>query len=108
MIWVFLVYLTILLLVGVITQRATRGMKGFLLGDRRTGPWTTALSYEATAYSGWLMLGFPGRAFSRGLGALWVGLSCVLGDGLNWVTVAKRLREETSRLGALTIPEYLE
>ena len=83
-------------------------MKGFLLGDRRTGPWATALSYEATAYSGWLMLGFPGRAFSRGLVAIWVGVACVLGDALNWVTVARRLREQTSRLGALTIPEYLE
>src|SRR5262245_31844503 len=108
MIGIFLLYLAILLFIGVMTRRAARGMKGFLLGDRETGPWTTALSYEATAYSGWLMLGFPGRAFSRGLGAVWVGLTCVLGDTLNWVTVAKRLREETSRLGALTVPEYLE
>ena len=44
------------------------------------GPFTTALSYEATAYSGWLMLGFPGRAFSRGLIAAWVGIACVVGD----------------------------
>ena len=39
------------------------------LVDRKMGPWLTALSYEATAYSGWLMLGFPGRGFSRGLAA---------------------------------------
>ncbi len=30
------------------------------------GPWLTTLSNESTAYGGWLMLGFPGRAFSRG------------------------------------------
>ena len=68
MAWVFFLYRAALLLIGVATRRAARGMSGFLLGDRRAGPWTTALSYEATAYSGWLVLGFPGRAFSRGHG----------------------------------------
>src|SRR5262249_58663149 len=108
MAWVVFLYLAVLLLIGAATRRATRGMGGFLLGDRRAGPWTTALSYEATAYSGWLMLGFPGRAFSRGIAAIWVGAACVLGDALNWVGVARRLREQTAQLGALTIPEYLE
>src|SRR5947199_7590076 len=108
MIWVFVLYLVVLLLIGAISERYTKGLEGFLLGDRRTGPWLTALSYEATAYSGWLMLGFPGRAFSRGVAAIWVGLACVLGDTLNWLAVARRLREQTAQLGALTIPEYLE
>jgi hypothetical protein len=75
---------------------------------RQMGPWLTALSYESTAYSGWLMLGLPGRAFKYGLAAVWVCVSCVLGDALNWGLVSRRLREETARLKALTIPEYLE
>jgi sodium/proline symporter len=108
MAWIFFLYLAVLLLIGFATRRATRGMDGYLLGERRTGPWTTALSYEATAYSGWLMLGYPGRAFGRGVAAIWVGIACVLGDALNWVGVARRLREQTVQLGALTIPEYLE
>jgi sodium/proline symporter len=108
MVWIFFLYLAVLLLIGFATRRATRGLSGYLLDDRRVGPWTTALSYEATAYSGWLMLGFPGRAFSRGIAAIWVGFACVLGDALNWVVVARRLREQTAQLGALTIPEYLE
>lgn len=108
MIWIFVGYLLILLLIGIVTERLTKGVEGFLLGDRAIGPWLTALSYEATAYSGWLMLGFPGRAFTRGFAAIWVGVSCVLGDALNWILVSRRLREETARLRALTIPEYLE
>src|SRR5262245_33930632 len=108
MIWVFLFYLAILLLIGFVSERYTRGQEGFLLGDRKVGPWVTALSYEATAYSGWLMLGFPGRAFGRGLVAIWVGLSCVVGDALNWLFVSRRLREQTEKLRALTIPQYLE
>ncbi|MGH9319512.1 MAG: hypothetical protein ACRD3V_06445 [Vicinamibacteria bacterium] len=30
----------------------------------------TALSYEATAYSAWLVLGFPGRAFTMRISTL--------------------------------------
>jgi sodium/proline symporter len=108
MLWVFLVYLAILLALGFISERYTKTLEGFLLGDRKTGPWLTALSYESTAYSGWLMLGFPGRAFSRGLAAIWAGVACVVGDSLNWLLVSRRLRDETERLRALTVPEYLE
>jgi sodium/proline symporter len=108
MLWVFLAYLGILLALGFVSRRYTRSLEGFLLGDRKTGPWLTALSYESTAYSGWLMLGFPGRAFSRGLAAIWAGVACVIGDSMNWILVSRRLRDETERLRALTVPEYLE
>jgi sodium/proline symporter len=108
MLWVFLVYLGILLILGFVAERYTKSLEGFLLGDRKMGPWLTALSYESTAYSGWLMLGFPGRAFSRGFAAIWAGVACVIGDSLNWILVSRRLRDETARLRALTVPEYLE
>jgi sodium/proline symporter len=108
MLWVFLLYLGILLVLGFIAERYTKSLESFLLGDRDMGPWLTALSYEATAYSGWLMLGFPGRAFSRGLSAIWAGVACFIGDSLNWILVSRRLREETEKLRALTVPEYLE
>ncbi|HJS75571.1 MAG TPA: sodium/proline symporter [Vicinamibacteria bacterium] len=108
MLWIFLAYLGILLALGFMAERYTKSLESFLLGDRKMGPWLTALSYEATAYSGWLMLGFPGRAFSRGLAAIWAGVACVIGDSLNWILVSKRLRDETGRLRALTVPEYLE
>jgi Na+/proline symporter len=108
MLWVFLVYLGVLLVLGFVAERYTKSLEAFLLGDRKMGPWLTALSYESTAYSGWLMLGFPGRAFSRGLAAVWAGVACVIGDSLNWLLVSQRLRDETARLRALTVPEYLE
>jgi sodium/proline symporter len=101
-------YLAVLVAIGFVSQRYTKGMEGFALGNRRMGPWLTALSYESTAYSGWLMLGLPGRAFKFGLAAIWVCIACVLGDALNWGLVSRRLRDETAKLRALTIPEYLE
>src|SRR5262245_60880974 len=107
-VWVFIGYLLVLVAIGFISERFTKGHEGFVLGDRKMGPWLTALSYESTAYSGWLMLGLPGKAFKYGLAAIWVCVSCVLGDALNWVLVSRRLREETARLKSMTIPEYLE
>ena len=108
MIWSFLCYLVLLLGLGLLAARRTRTLKGFLLADRSLGPWITALSAEATAMSGWLLIAFPAKAFTHGLSAVWVGLACVLGDALNWLSVSKRLREQTERLRALTLPEFLE
>lgn len=105
---IFVGYLAVLVAIGFISKRYTKGMEGFALGDRGMGPWLTALSYESTAYSGWLMLGLPGRAFKFGLAAIWVCVACVLGDALNWTLVSRRLRDETAKMRALTIPEYLE
>jgi sodium/proline symporter len=105
---IFVGYLAVLIAIGFISKRYTKGMEGFALGDRGMGPWLTALSYESTAYSGWLMLGLPGRAFKYGVAAIWVCISCVLGDALNWKLVSRRLRDETERLRALTVPAYLE
>jgi sodium/proline symporter len=107
-VWVFIGYLGVLVAIGFISERFTKGLEGFVLGDRKMGPWLTALAYESTAYSGWLMLGLPGKAFKYGLAAMWVCVSCVLGDALNWILVSRRLREETARLKSMTIPEYLE
>jgi sodium/proline symporter len=107
-VWVFIGYLAVLVAIGFISERFTKGLEGFVLGDRKMGPWLTALAYESTAYSGWLMLGLPGKAFKYGLAAMWVCVSCVFGDALNWVLVSRRLREETARLKSMTIPEYLE
>ena len=108
MIWTFFLYLAILIGIGIVANRFTKGLDSFVLGDRQSGVWVTALSYEATAYSGWLMLGFPGKAFAKGLCAIWVGISCVIGDALNWILLSRRLRQETEQLRALTIPEYLD
>ena len=50
--------------------------------------------------------GFSRRLLVSGLVEMWAGIGCVVGIGLSWWLVAGRLRRETERLGALTIPEY--
>ncbi len=108
MLWTFFGYLGVLILIGQVAKRYTSDLDDYVLADRKMGVWATSVSYEVTAYSGWLMLGYPGRAVTRGIAAIWVGVACVVGDALNWLLISKRLRVETQQLKALTVPEYLD
>ena len=42
-----------------------------------------------------------------GLGEAWTVVGIILGIIASWLLIAKKLREETERYRALTIPEYL-
>ncbi len=108
MILSFVLYLVILLGLGLYAARFIKSLKGFLLADRSMGPFVTAMSAEASAMSGWLLIAVPARAFTYGLSAIWVGMACVMGDAVSWLAVSRRLRRQTERLRALTLPEYFE
>ena len=113
----FIVYLLIIFTVGVLTARLNKSLPDYLLAGRRLGPWVVAFSERASAESGWMLLGLTGLAYASGLGdpsgtrlepALWTGLGGVAGVIAAWFLVAKRLRQESERLGALTIPRFFE
>ncbi len=105
----FIAYMVVLLVLAAIAWRVTRSLADYILGGRRLGPWSTALSAQASDMSGWLLLGLPGLAYRIGFAAAWMPLGLWIGTYLNWRLVAPRLREATERLGyALTIPDYLE
>ena len=113
----FVVYLLVILIVGVITARRTKTLPDFLLAGRRLGPWVVAFSERASGESGWMLLGLTGLAYATGLGdpsgaklepALWTAIGGVLGIAASWFLVARRLRSETERLGALTLPRFFE
>ena len=44
----FVVYLVVVLVVGVIAFRRTQSQSGFILGDRKLGPWVIAFSERAS------------------------------------------------------------
>ena len=113
----FVVYLVVILVVGVLTARRTKTMGDFLLAGRRLGPWVVAISERASGESGWMLLGLTGLAYATGLGdpsgkelhpALWTAIGGVLGIAASWFLVARRLRSESERLGALTLPRFFE
>ncbi len=104
----FICYLTMMVIVGLRYVKKTKSSSDFFLGGRKTGPWITALSTEASDMSAWLLMGLPGIAYVSGLsGVFWTALGLLIGTYLNWLFVAKRLRSYSVLSGdSITIPEF--
>jgi len=81
--------------------------KDFFIADRKLNPWVVAFSERASGESAWLLLGLPGAAFASGLMEFWTALGCVSGIIFYWFVIARALREETERMGAITLPTFL-
>lgn len=101
------VYLVGMLVIGGVYSKGNNTSGDFYLGGRKLGPIVTAMSTEASDMSGWLLMGLPGVAYFTGLAdATWTAIGLAVGTYLNWLFVAKRLRQYSSRIDAITIPDY--
>lgn len=105
----FTLYLTFTSGIGIFAWRKTHDLSDYILGGRKLGAWTTALSAGASDMSAWLLLGLPGYAYVAGYEAIWIAAGLLTGTALNWFLIAPRLRQHSEIMGdALTIPEYFE
>jgi len=104
---IFILYLVFLLGVGVWTYKFNKTQEDYLLAGRKLGPWVTAFSERASGESAWLLLALPGAAITVGLGEVWAVIGIIIGIIASWFLIAEKLREETERYDALTIPQYL-
>lgn len=103
------VYLAGMLVVGFLASRKTNDVGDFYLGGRKLGPFVTAMSAEASDMSSYLLMGVPGLAYFSGIAdAGWTAIGLAVGTYLNWLFTAKRLRNYTARLDAITLPEYFK
>ncbi|NLP06271.1 sodium/proline symporter [Candidatus Fermentibacteria bacterium] len=101
---VFVAYLVIVLGLGVWSMKRSKTQSEYILGGRRIPGTALALSERATGESAWLLLGLTGHAYAEGLSCIWTALGCVIGILFIWFAMSRRLREETERTGALTVP----
>ena len=105
----FTLYLGMMIYVGIRFMGKNSSSEDFFLGGRNLGPWTTALSAEASDMSGWMLMGLPGVAYLTGMKeAFWTALGLEIGTYLNWLIVAKRLRTYSITCkNSITVPEFL-
>jgi sodium/proline symporter len=102
-------YLIGMILIGFFYYKKTSDFSDYVLGGRKLGSWTAALSAQASDMSGWLLIGLPGTAYLSGLDASWIAIGLALGTYINWKVVAKRLRSYTEIAGdSLTLSDYFE
>ena len=103
------VYLVGMIVVGFIAAKNTNDVGDFYLGGRKLGPLVTAMSAEASDMSSYLLMGVPGLAYFSGIAdAGWTAIGLAVGTYLNWLFTAKRLRNYTAKIEAITLPEYFK
>lgn len=103
-------YIAVVIGIGLYyAKRANESSDNYLIGGRSLGPWITAMAAEASDMSGWLLMGLPGVAYWFGLSdATWTAIGLGIGTYLNWLFVAKRLRNYSYIAGdSITIPDFL-
>ena len=101
-------YLILMVAVGVYYSRKGGSSSGdFYLGGRKLGPLVAAMSAEASDMSSWLLMGLPGVAYLAGIAeAGWTIIGLAVGTYFNWLITAKRLRNYSAHMGAITIPDF--
>lgn len=109
---IFVLYLMIMMGIGVFFFFKNKNVADYVLGGRSLNPWVAAMSAQASDMSGWLLLGLPGTAYILFAGtteAIWTAIGLAIGTYVNWLIVAKRLRQYTKVSGdAITLPEFFQ
>ena len=106
---IMILYMCVVIGIGVyFYKRAQKNSENYFLGGRTLGPWVTAMSAEASDMSGWLLMGLPGVAYWCGLAdAFWTAIGLAIGTYINWLIVAKRLRNYSQIAGnSITVPDF--
>jgi len=107
MITVFVLYLVFVVGIAVWSALKAKTHEDYVIGGKKIGGISLALSERATGESAWLILGLTGYAFTDGISAIWVAIGCVIGIVFIWLAMANPLRLETEKTGAMTIPSLL-
>jgi SSS family solute:Na+ symporter len=106
----FIVLLVLYLVVGtgivLIVHRAKQSQEDYYIGGRRIGGAVSALTYAATTYSAFMMVGLVGLAFKTGVGALIFEL-CYLVSTVFLLSVYGRKIWERGRAQGLVSPMEL-
>ena len=106
---VFGAYFAMLIAIAVAGMRRMRNMSEYVLGGRRLGSFTAALSAGSSTTSAWTMLALPALAFTDGMVQIWVPVAIVVGVWFSWTFIAARLRRYTIAANdVLTMPEFFE
>ena len=102
-------YMCVVIGIGIYYyKKSQKSAENYFLGGRSLGPWVAAMSAEASDMSGWLLMGLPGVAYWCGLAdAFWTALGLAIGTYINWLIVAKRLRNYSQVAGnSITVPDF--
>ena len=102
-------YVLVLIVIAVWSARRIANVGDFFIAGRKVGPWVSAFAYGTTYFSAVLFVGYAGNlGWGFGVHTLWIAAgNVIVGSLLAWMLLAKRTREMSTRLDAITMPEFL-
>lgn len=103
----FLIYFAILIAIGIISYRGKSSTSEFIIGNRSTNYWITAISAQASDMGSWLFLGFPAAVYTKGVFEWWTAIGLIFFMYIIWTAIAPRLRIQTEKLNSLTLSSFL-
>ena len=74
-----LLYMTVGTIIAIHARRGIRSQEDYFVGGRRIGGIVSALTYAATTYSAFMMVGLVGLSYKTGVGALGFELMYLVG-----------------------------
>ena len=104
---VLIIYLGILAGLAIWSRRETHTLSGYYLAGKKLPFWVVAFSTNATGESGWLLLGLSGMGYLVGTQAYWVVVGEIVGIGLSWWIVSRRLKAFGDETDSITVPDVL-
>ena len=106
-VWGIVIYIALSLIVAYISRSGkSSSMSDYFLGDRSMGGVISALSYSATTYSAFMMVGLAGLTYKGGVGAL--GFEIVYFAGVSLVAIfGPRFWAVSKKTGCVTPSEML-
>lgn len=104
----FLGFLVLFTVVGVLSATAKSDTtEDYLVASRNVNPWLAALSAVSTNNSGYMFVGLIGFTYRSGISAMWITFGWILGDFMTWFWVHRRVREQSERVDANSVPTLL-
>lgn len=103
----FIIYLVALVAIGIVSARSSsKGVGEYFLAGRKLNKYVVAISAVASGRSAWLLIGFVGIAYAKGIAAIWAAAGYVGVECLMFFFFAPKLRKVTEENGDITIPDF--
>ncbi|WGI25160.1 sodium:solute symporter family protein [Halomonas alkaliantarctica] len=84
--WSIAIYLLVAIGIAILSRQGpAESMSGYFLGNRQMNGFVSALSYSATTYSAFMMVGLAGLTYAGGVGAL--GFEIIYFAGVSLVAI---------------------
>jgi SSS family solute:Na+ symporter len=107
-VFVFVIYFTLMLGVGVYFFRKNKNIEDYYVGGRSLGSWHIGLSVVATDVGGGFSIGLGGLGFTIGLAGSWMLFTGLIGAWLSAVVLIPIVSKLSVKHRFLTFPQLFE